>query len=55
MRKLIAVLLVMAFAGPAFARCDYSWQTAKDGSNCGDRAADRRAGGPLTTAGHSAR
>lgn len=23
-------------------RCDYPWQTAKDGSRCGDRAASRR-------------
>lgn len=22
--------------------CDYSWQTAKDGSRCGKRAADQR-------------
>ena len=26
-------------------RCDHYWQTAKDGSVCGDRAADRRPGG----------
>lgn len=25
--------------------CDYSWQSASDGSACGDRAADRRPGG----------
>lgn len=31
----------MAVAGP----CDHSWQTAKDGSQCGDRAADQREGG----------
>lgn len=30
-----------AFAGP----CDYSWQTASDGSRCGGRAADQRPGG----------
>ncbi|MFC2253925.1 hypothetical protein ACETRX_30120 [Labrys portucalensis] len=31
---------------PAFAgSCDHSWQQAKDGSICGDRAADRRQGG----------
>jgi hypothetical protein len=30
-----------AIAGP----CDYSWQTASDGSSCGGRAADRRPGG----------
>lgn len=30
-----------AVAGP----CDYSWQSASDGSNCGGRAADQRPGG----------
>lgn len=30
-----------AFAG----NCDYSWQTASDGSNCGGRAASQRPGG----------
>lgn len=25
--------------------CDHSWQTAADGSSCGNRAADRREGG----------
>jgi hypothetical protein len=25
--------------------CDHSWQTARDGSRCGNRAADRRPGG----------
>jgi hypothetical protein len=25
--------------------CDYSWQTASDGSRCGGRAADMRPGG----------
>ena len=40
-----AVVLSLS-AGAAFAgSCDNSWQTAKDGSNCGDRAADRREGG----------
>jgi hypothetical protein len=43
------ILLVMALAipsAPAFAgSCDYSWQNASDGSNCGDRAANRRQGG----------
>ena len=24
--------------------CNYSWQTAKDGSRCGNRAADKRKG-----------
>lgn len=30
-----------AHAGP----CDHTWQTASDGSSCGDRAADVRPGG----------
>lgn len=25
--------------------CDHSWQSAKDGSSCGGRAADKRPGG----------
>jgi hypothetical protein len=35
-------------AMPSFAtagNCDHSWQRAKDGSRCGERAADRREGG----------
>lgn len=48
MKKIIALcLIVLGFA--AFAanagRCDHSWQTAKDGSSCGGRAADMRPGG----------
>jgi hypothetical protein len=30
-----------SFAGS----CNHSWQTASDGSACGNRAADRKAGG----------
>lgn len=46
MKKLIIAAILalpttMTFAGS----CDYSWQSAKDGSSCGDRAADRREGG----------
>ena len=26
-------------------QCDHSYQSARDGSNCGARAADQRAGG----------
>jgi hypothetical protein len=40
----IAILSMIAtsvFAGP----CDYSWQTASDGSRCGGRAASVRPGG----------
>lgn len=35
------VLPSVAAAGP----CDHSYQSAKDGSNCGERAADQRQGG----------
>ena len=28
-------------------RCDHSYQTARDGSHCGNRAADKRSGGRL--------
>lgn len=38
---LLALATTMTFAGS----CDHSWQSAKDGSSCGDRAADRRPGG----------
>lgn len=38
---ILALPTTMTFAGP----CDHSWQSAKDGSSCGDRAADRRPGG----------
>lgn len=39
--SLLTLTAAHAVAGP----CDYSWQTASDGSNCGDRAADQRPGG----------
>ena len=46
MKNIIFALLVAIPAGSAFAgSCDNSWQSAKDGSSCGDRAADRRDGG----------
>ena len=38
---ILALPTTMTFAGS----CDHSWQSAKDGSSCGDRAADRRPGG----------
>lgn len=45
--KKIAFILLATFtfglASTAYAgSCDYHWQRAKDGSKCGDRAADRR-------------
>jgi hypothetical protein len=49
--KKIAMILLATFALGTFSsfanagRCDHSWQYAKDGSVCGDRAADRRPGG----------
>lgn len=47
MRKVMMVLaLIAGLVGNSFAgNCDHSWDKAKDGSSCGDRAADRRAGG----------
>lgn len=38
---ILALPTTMTFAGS----CDHSWQSAKDGSSCGGRAADRRPGG----------
>jgi len=36
----------MAICGNVLAgNCDYSWQTASDGSSCGGRAASMRPGG----------
>lgn len=47
MKKILLTITLSMLAGTsAFAgNCDYSWQKAKDGSSCGDRAADRREGG----------
>jgi hypothetical protein len=49
MKKLILAVLATTFtvlSFPTFAQsCDRSTQTAKDGSRCGDRAADRKPGG----------
>ena len=47
MKKIVMILLATFALGTfsSFAnagRCDHYWQTAKDGSVCGDRAADRR-------------
>lgn len=42
----LTVILMTLTAGAAFAGpCDHSWQTASDGSACGNRAADVRPGG----------
>lgn len=49
--RLVLLAAVLAFTAPTFStfaaagNCDHSWQSAKDGSACGDRAADRRPGG----------
>ncbi len=44
--KYLLIALTLSLPIPTFAgSCDYSWQSAKDGSSCGDRAADRRPGG----------
>lgn len=46
MKKLILCTLLGLSMSTAFAgNCDHSWQSAKDGSSCGDRAADKRPGG----------
>lgn len=45
----LAIIFSMStFAIPTVAsaqNCNYSYQSAKDGSACGDRAANRRSGG----------
>ena len=46
MKTFLLTLLIALPVGSAFAgNCDHSGQTAKDGSSCGDRAADKRPGG----------
>lgn len=49
MKLLLAIVTTLALGIPALpalaGSCDRSTQTAKDGSRCGDRAADKRAGG----------
>src|SRR6476619_5867873 len=51
-KHLICAFVTVFMVGVAVAsttvqagNCDYSWQSAGDGSACGDRAADRRPGG----------
>ncbi len=42
----LTILSTLALAMPAQAgNCDHSWDSASDGSRCGDRAADVRKGG----------
>lgn len=42
----LSALLILCGAIPAVAGpCDHWWQTASDGSSCGGRAADQKAGG----------
>jgi hypothetical protein len=48
MLKIVLVSVALAIAAPTVAvagNCDHSWQTASDGSRCGDRSADSRPGG----------
>lgn len=50
MKKICLILAVifcyMAVVDDSIAgNCDYSWQTASDGSRCGGRAADMRPNG----------
>ena len=42
---LIAVAASIAKGGGSSNPCDYTWQKAKDGSKCGNRAASVRTGG----------
>jgi hypothetical protein len=45
-KLLIATLFALAASQAAVAgNCDYSWQTASDGSACGGRSAQDRPGG----------
>ena len=42
----VITIMIVSFTSSASAgNCDHSWQTASDGSSCGDRAADVRPGG----------
>lgn len=44
--KTLIMTIILSVATLSFANaCDHSWQTASDGSRCGGRAADQRAGG----------
>jgi hypothetical protein len=48
MRYLVIAIVAIftVSATPVLAgSCDHSYQTAKDGSSCGGRAADQRSGG----------
>ena len=47
MRILVAafILALMSVSGAVAGNCQHSWQTASDGSSCGDRSADSRDGG----------
>ncbi len=40
-----SLITVLAAQAALAGNCDHSWQTASDGSNCGDRSADSRPGG----------
>lgn len=46
MRILFALMLIIGGSIPSYAgNCQHSWETASDGSSCGDRSADSRPGG----------
>jgi hypothetical protein len=50
MRLTILALLTAAItsvAAPAFARCTYNWESAADGSSCGERSDWARQGGSI--------
>jgi len=45
MKVIIGAICLLAVSASFAGTCDYTWQTAADGSRCGGRAADVRSGG----------
>lgn len=45
MKTLLLTAFIVMTAAPAFAGCTYDSDTAADGSRCGGRSAESRAGG----------
>ena len=39
---MLFICLLILICSPAQASCDYSWQSAKDGSKCGERSAAKK-------------
>jgi|GEM_PF-392504 len=44
---IVMACLMLSVQAANAGSCNHSWQTASDGSSCGDRAADVRKGGSL--------